>query len=137
LSAYCGNLDEAVEGVIEADPIATAVRTLMVERTVWTGTASNLLGALAEQAGERVAKSKTWPGSPRALAGRLRRAATFLRKIGIAIEFLREGAARTRIIRISTIGANRATNANMLSLCCEFLKPAQGDGFEGSVEFLA
>jgi hypothetical protein len=33
----------------------------------------------------------------------LRRAATFLRKIGIAIEFLREGAARTRIIRISTI----------------------------------
>jgi hypothetical protein len=36
----------------------------------------------------------------------LRRAATFLRKIGIAIEFLREGAARTRIIRISTIAAS-------------------------------
>ena len=27
------------------------------------------------------------------------------------------------------LGANRATNANMLSLCCEFLKPAQGRWF--------
>ena len=53
-------------------------------------------------AGERVAKSKTWPDSPRALAGRLRRAATFLRKIGIEIGFEREGRARTRTIRITT-----------------------------------
>jgi hypothetical protein len=27
------------------------------------------------------------------------------------------------------LGANRTTNANMLSLCCEFLKPAQGRWF--------
>ena len=47
-SAYCGNRDEAVEGVIDADPIATAVRAVMATRTVWTGTASDLLGALAE-----------------------------------------------------------------------------------------
>ena len=102
-SAYCGNRDEAVEGVIDADPIAAAVRAVMATRTVWTGTASDLLGALAEVAGERVAKSKTWPDSPRALAGRLRRAATFLRKIGIEIGFEREGRARTRTIRITTI----------------------------------
>jgi hypothetical protein len=101
-SAYCGNRDEAVEGVIEADPIAAAVRALMAARTEWTGTASELLGALAEMAGERMAKSKTWPDSPRALAGRLRRAATFLRKISIEIGSGREGRARTRIIRIST-----------------------------------
>ncbi|MBX3497730.1 MAG: hypothetical protein KF769_15960 [Parvibaculum sp.] len=101
-SAYCGNRDEAVEGVIDADPIAAAVRAVMTTRTEWTGTASELLGALAEMAGERVAKSKAWPDSPRALAGRLRRAATFLRKIGIEIGFGREGRARTRIIRIST-----------------------------------
>jgi hypothetical protein len=75
----------------------------MATRTEWTGTASELLGALAEIAGERISKSKTWPDSPRALAGRLRRAATFLRKIGIEIGFEREGRARTRIIRI-TIG---------------------------------
>ena len=101
-SAYCGNRDEAVEGVIEADPIAAAVRALVATRTEWTGTASELLGALAEMAGERVAKSKAWPDSPRVLAGRLRRAATFLRKIGIEIGFDRKGRARTRIIRITT-----------------------------------
>jgi hypothetical protein len=103
-SAYCGNLDEAVEGVIDADPIAAAVRALIAARTEWTGTASDLLGALAEVAGERAAKSKTWPDSPRALAGRLRRAATFLRKMGIDIGFGREGRARTRIIHITTTG---------------------------------
>ncbi len=101
-SAYCGNRDEAVDGVIDADPIAAAVRAVMTARTEWTGTASELLGALAELAGERIAKSKAWPDSPRALAGRLRRAATFLRKIGIDIGFTKEGRARTRIIRITT-----------------------------------
>jgi hypothetical protein len=73
---------------------------VMATRTEWTGTASDLLGALAEAAGERVSKSKTWPDSPRALAGRLRRAAPFLRKIGIEISFGREGRARTRTITI-------------------------------------
>src|SRR4051812_36978083 len=80
----------------------------MATRTVWTGTASDLLGALAEVAGERVAKSKTWPESPRALAGRLRRAATFLRKIGIEIGFDREGQARTRIVRIAATAKHPA-----------------------------
>jgi len=107
-SAYCGNRDDAVEGVIDADPIAAAVRAVMTTRTEWTGTASELLGALADHAGERVAKAKTWPDSPRALGGRLRRAATFLRKIGIEIGFEREGRARTRIIHISAASADLA-----------------------------
>src|SRR5262245_56801205 len=101
-TAYCGNRDEAVEGVIDADPIAAAVRAVIAMRTEWTGTASELLGALTEAAGERVAKSEPWLDSPRALAGRLRRAATFMRKIGIEINFTKEGRARTRIIRITT-----------------------------------
>jgi len=104
-SAYRDNRDEAVEGVIDADPIAAAVRALMATRTVWTGTASDLLGVLGEVMGERGVKSKTWPDSPRALSGGLRRAATFLRKIGIEIVFGREGRARTRTISITTHSA--------------------------------
>ena len=73
----------------------------MTARTEWKGTASDLLRALAAVADERVTKAKTWPGSSRALAGRLRRAAPFLRKIGIEINFFREGRAGTRIIRMS------------------------------------
>jgi hypothetical protein len=78
------------------------VRAVMATRTIWTGTATDLLSALAEVVGERVAKSQTWPDGPRALSGRLRRAATFLRKIGIEIAFGREGRARTRTINITT-----------------------------------
>jgi hypothetical protein len=100
-SAYCANRDEVVESVIDADPIAAAVRAVMTTRTEWTGSASDLLGALREVVGDTVTKSKTWPDSPRALSGRLRRAATFLRKIGIDIRFEREGRARTRTIIIS------------------------------------
>ena len=103
-SAYCANRDEVVDNVIEADPVAAAVRAVMEARTGWTGTATDLLGALAESAGERVAKSKTWPASPRALSGRLRQAATFLRKIGIEIDHVKEGRVRTRIIHIKAGG---------------------------------
>jgi hypothetical protein len=115
-TAYCGNRDEAVEGVIDADPISAAVRAIMAARAVWTGTASDLLGALAEVVGERAAKSKTWPDSPRALSGRLRRAATFLRKIGIEIGFSRsEERARTRIINITAISSPAPENAGQQS----------------------
>ena len=134
-SAYCGNRDEAVDGVIDADPIAAAVRAVMTTRTEWTGTASELLGYLAELAGERVAKAKTWPDSPRALSGRLRRAATFLRKIGIEIGFDREGRARTRIIRITTTGepASPETGGAQPSASsappADRLKAGSGNGF--------
>ena len=104
-SAYCGNRDEAVEGVIDADPVAAAVRAVMATRTEWTGKATDLLVTLGEVVGERGVNSKTWPDSPRALSGRLRRAATFLRKIGIEISFGREGRARTRTITITTHSA--------------------------------
>lgn len=100
-AAYAGNRDEAVDSVIEADPVGSAIRSLIGTRTEWTGTASDLLGALDEEVGEKVRKSKAWPSSPRALSGRVRRAATFLRKVGIDIIFEREGRARTRTIQIA------------------------------------
>jgi hypothetical protein len=46
--AYAGNREEAVEGVIDADPVAGAIRTLMVEHATWRGTSSELLAALAK-----------------------------------------------------------------------------------------
>jgi hypothetical protein len=108
--AYCGNRDEAVDSVIDADPVAAALRVFIekwerTERTMWTGTASDLLGALGEAVGERGVKEKTWPVRPNVLSGRLRRAATFLRQIGIQIDFGKEGRGRTRTITISSRSA--------------------------------
>jgi hypothetical protein len=98
LAAYTGNRDEAVDSVIDADPVAIAVRAFMASRTDWTGTATDLLAELGD---EKQRKAKLWPDSPRALSGRLRRAATPLRKVGVDIVFGREGHSRTRTICIS------------------------------------
>jgi hypothetical protein len=98
--AYQGNRDS----VIDADPVADAVRSLMRARTAWTGNAQSLLGALNLEVGELAARSKTWPKMPNALAGRLRRAVTFLRKVGIDVTFDREGKERTRTIQIDRVG---------------------------------
>jgi hypothetical protein len=99
--AYDGNRHEAIDNIIEADPVGSAVRSLIASRTEWTGTAADLLGALSEEVSETVRRAKTWPSTARALSGRLRRAATFLRKIGIDISFNKEDRARTRTICIA------------------------------------
>ena len=99
--AYAGNRDDAVDSVIESDLVGSAIRSLMDTRAEWTGTATDLLGALDEKVGEKVSRSKNWPSSARALSGRVTRAATFLRKVGIDINRDREGRDRTRIIRIT------------------------------------
>ena len=71
------------------------MRELVADRAQWTGSASDLLQVGISGAG--------WPKSPRALAGRLRRAQTFLRTVGIEIAFGREGRFGTRTIRITAI----------------------------------
>ena len=100
--AYAANRRTAIEGMIEADPVATCVRGLMAERSAWMGSAADLLCA-ADFAGNEVWKTSAgWPKTPRALAGRLRRAQTFLRTLGIEVTFSREGRAGTRVISVST-----------------------------------
>ena len=92
MAAYTGNRAEAVESVIESDAVASAVRALVIERTKWAGTATELLGTLSARVDERVAKAKSWPETARALSGRLRRAATSLRQSGSTSLFARRAA---------------------------------------------
>ena len=72
----------------------------MAAQASWSGNASDLLRIRADPAGNGGAP-RGWPKSPRALAGRLRRAQSVLRTLGIEIAFGREGRAGTRIIRMS------------------------------------
>jgi hypothetical protein len=102
-AAYRGNRDDVVESIIEADLVAGAILAMMTGRDTWTGTASELLGVLARHASERVARSRNWPQSPRGMAGRVRRAATFLRKVGIDVSFSREGPTRKRTIHVVAV----------------------------------
>ena len=98
-TAYANNRRAAIENIIDADSVAALVRELMADRAQWRGSASDLLQVGANRSG--------WPKSPRALAGRLRRAQTPLRALGIEIVFGREGRLGTRTIRITAMGENR------------------------------
>src|SRR5262245_65725700 len=81
--AYAANRRAAIESIMETDPIATCLRSIMADRTTWTGSASDLLRLCAESARESAPGGIAWAKNPRALAGRLRREKTLLRPVGI------------------------------------------------------
>ena len=114
--AYAANRRAAIEGVVEADPVAACVRAIMAVRPQWSGTASDFLRAADQlQRNEVAIRRPDWPRNPRALAGRLRHAQTSLRAVGIDIAFQREGRAGSRVISmtaarepiVSTLGSAR------------------------------
>jgi hypothetical protein len=105
--AYAANRRAAIEDVIEADPVAACVREIMTSRDKWSGTASDFLLIADKLQREKVSISRPdWPRTPRALAGRLRRAQTSLRAVGIDLAFLREGHAGNRMIRMRANAVN-------------------------------
>jgi hypothetical protein len=122
--AYTANRKAAIESIINADPIAAFVRELMSSRSFWTGSAADLLRASLECTG-RTSNGAVWLKNPRAVAGHLRRAQTFLRALGIDIAFNREGRAGNRVIRIRTSLENTvSTVSNVSSVCDNGSNPA-------------
>jgi hypothetical protein len=75
-TAYSNNRRDAIENIIDADPVTALVREIMADRGQWTGSVTDLLQAGTSRFG--------WPKSPRPLAGRLRRAQTFLRRLRLS-----------------------------------------------------
>jgi hypothetical protein len=95
-TAYSNNRRNAIENIVTPTRVAACVREMMADSPQWIGSASDLL---------QIGTSRTgWSKSPRALAGRLRRAQSFLRTLGIEIVFRREGRLGMRTIRITAMG---------------------------------
>src|SRR6516225_4008600 len=109
--AYTANRRAAIEGMIETDPIAACVLELMSERNSWTGSAADLLRISIERT-RQTGDNTGWPKNPRALAGHLRRAQTFLRALGIEITFSREGRAGSRVIRMRVSSGNTVSTVS-------------------------
>ncbi len=128
LHAYQANRRSAIEEVVEADPVAARIRDIMAERTMWSGSASDLLRVAAcSSKDEACGTGGGWPRSPRALAGRLRRAQTPLRALGIEITFGREGRPGTRIIRLRAFRTKptRTTVSTVSSVCDTEPEPSE------------
>jgi hypothetical protein len=118
---YEANRRASMEDVVDADPVAACVREIMAERNSWTGTAADLLRVGAGRSSDGRGNSITgWPRSPRELAGRLRRAQTSLRALGIDIAFAREGRAGNRVIRIRVMHETVSTVSNIRHNGCQW-----------------
>ncbi len=98
LDAYARNRAEANETTLGASLLVAALRRL----GDFEGTATELLDGLVELVTPTIARSKSWPKSPAALGGDLRRLAPNLRRAdpGLEIEFDREPRTGRRIIRL-------------------------------------
>lgn len=101
MAAYTGNREEAVEISLEADVVAVAVRAHMADREEWSGTPSELYKALKTHVADDTQKTKEWPKAAHVLTSRLKRAATFLRAVGLKIDFGKSGDRKTTITRKS------------------------------------
>ena len=107
MRAYTGNRADAVESVIDASPVASAIRELMQSRESWEGTATELLTVLEPIAGEPVTKGrgKGWPANGQVLSRERNRLKSALRPAGI--EITRGEGRNRRIITISRQPENR------------------------------
>ncbi|MFM2148666.1 MAG: hypothetical protein RLZZ187_972 [Pseudomonadota bacterium] len=108
LGALDRNRAAAVQAVIDGDPVASAVASLVQQRAEqrpppgpYEGTASDLLVALTEHIPEDRRRERDWPKDPTRLSQALRRCAPALRRAGIEVEQRRESNARK--VRISGV----------------------------------
>ena len=116
MRAYMGNRDDAIESVIDANPVASAIRELMEKRASWAGTATELLTELEGTAGGAVKTGKEWPTSGRSLGNRLHRLSSALRPVGIEITRRKSGSKRLiTISRRSEDGRNETSQTSQMS----------------------
>ncbi|HMB07344.1 MAG TPA: hypothetical protein VKP69_26890, partial [Isosphaeraceae bacterium] len=102
LKSYEANRASANEVAVEASAVSLAIRGMMAQRQEeWTGTATELLQLLVDQAVESATRDKDWPKTANALTNRLKRAAPAIRKVGVEIIFNpRTNSKRTITIRV-------------------------------------
>jgi hypothetical protein len=102
--AYKANQLNTVDAVVEDDIVADADCRFADKKAPWSGAPTALLDELTILVGDTQAKSRRWPRAPNALSRHLRRSATFLRRLGVAVEFAGGGRAG-RSITVSKTAA--------------------------------
>jgi len=109
MAAYTTNRAETSSVALESSPIFEPLRELLEAENPWTGTSSELLDSLSEQASvtSSITSSPAWPRTARALSAHLNRIEPNLKAEGIRVRRgQREGAGSRRIIvveRSSTV----------------------------------
>jgi hypothetical protein len=81
----------------------------MADKATWTGKPSELYEELEKRVPENTKRSKAWPKAANKLSGRLKRAATFLRAIGIDVELGGWSKTKGRKLVIQRVTESRET----------------------------
>jgi hypothetical protein len=103
LDTYLETRSRLAVDLVEADPVATAVRNLAQRATTWDGTPTELLETITPDH-----PGKGWPADATRLSGRLRRVAPALRSVHIDIDTYRtNGQRRVRIVSDASDQAQR------------------------------
>jgi hypothetical protein len=88
MRSYDGNRNAAIQMAVDSDLVASGIMgLLLLEDGKWEGTSTELLDRLCEIVSEKAQKSKSWPKQPHFLTGKIKRAATFLKSLGVDIVF--------------------------------------------------
>jgi hypothetical protein len=82
MEVYKGQRERIAESVIESDPVALAIQSLIDDEGEWEGTAGELLPRITPEK-----PAKGWPITPRSLSGRLTRLMPALDQAGIRVTF--------------------------------------------------
>ncbi len=125
-AAYERNRASTVDTVIESDPVGAAIRMLMQTQEAWTGTATELLNVLTGLVDEGTRKDRSWPKTSSVLSGKVKRAATFLRKAGVSVDHIRKGAAGQRLITLERMTGKSLGAASVASAPSD---PSNDNGF--------
>jgi hypothetical protein len=110
LDAYARLRGAAHETAVDASMLGSAL-LLTTESLPWEGSAAQLLERLAALVGGE-AKGKSWPQTPRAVSGELRRLAPALRGLGWTVDLPRGAQrGRDRLIRLAPPGKGATPQA--------------------------
>lgn len=116
LDAYLVNIDSQNEEVLNSSLLGTAIRKLMEDKPIWTGTTTLLqkeLEKIADLEGINTHSDWDWPKSANAFSRKLNELKTTLATDGIYID--REHTGSSRIIRIRK-QSNDINDKNLTSL---------------------
>ena len=86
--------------VLDADPVATAVREFIHKRQTWTGTAGQLLTLLNESA--PTPRPEGWPRQANNLTRKINVLHATLNEVGISIRKHKEGSNRERLLTLES-----------------------------------
>ncbi len=107
LAAYKRNVNRQHESVLESDPVARALTTLMHNIPEWQGTPTELQETLDETARQIGfdTRTRSWPRTARYLSERVSYLEPCLRYAGFAVDRPRSAGKRLIVIRRTSSGA--------------------------------